>query len=62
MAKKTAAAIVSETIITMRRSKRSPRCPVSGDMNPTTPNVSSSATDCHVAECVSFQTVNINAV
>ena len=33
-----------------------------GDMIPTTPNVSSSATDCHVAECVSFHTVNMSAV
>jgi hypothetical protein len=29
---------------------------------PTTPNVSRSATDCQVAECVSFHTVNIKAV
>ena len=62
IAKNTAAAIDSEIIITLRRSNRSPKCPVSGERMPTTPNVSRSATDCHVAECVSFHTVNINAV
>ena len=62
MAKNTAAAIDSEITMTLRRSNRSPKWPVSGDRMPTTPNVSSSATDCHVAECVLSHTVNINAV
>ena len=43
----------SDTIITRRRSNRSPSAPARGATNPLTPNVSSNVADSHVGECVS---------
>src|SRR3990172_1941694 len=51
-AAKQAAPARSETIITVRRSNRSPSEPANGPTNPDTPNVSRSVAESHVAEPV----------
>ena len=52
----------SDTIITMRRSNRSPSAPPNGPTMPATPNVSSSESACIPGECVFSQTVKLSAV
>jgi len=52
----------SDTIMTRRRSNRSPMAPASGATNPFTPNVRNSVADSHVGDPVSSYTVNISAV
>ena len=51
----------SEAIMTFRRSKRSPRMPAGGPMNPRTPNVSSSDSATHDAEPVFSKIVKFSA-
>src|SRR6266545_2546439 len=52
----------SDTIITRRRSNRSPIAPASGATKPFTPNVRSRVADSHAGERVRSYTVNISAV
>ena len=52
----------SDTIMTRRRSNRSPIAPASGATKPFTPNVRSSVAESHAGERVRSYTVNISAV
>ncbi len=62
MQKKNTAPRTSETIITVRRSYRSPSVPAKSPTNPVMPNVNRSVAESHAAECVRWKIENISAV
>src|SRR5512132_66790 len=62
IAAKAATPATSDTIITRRRSNRSPIAPAIGARKPLTPNVRTSVAESHAGERVCSYTVNISAV